>query len=76
MQPATVKFIRRTHGLAAQIAAVAGVSRGYVAMVLSGSKPPSPKIIKAVPLAVINLARRLDRRAFEMEYPESREEER
>jgi transcriptional regulator with XRE-family HTH domain len=69
MKPATVNFIRRTRGLAAEIAAVAGVSEAYVSMVLSRKKPPSPKMISAIPVAVTNVARRLDQRAFEMEYP-------
>jgi hypothetical protein len=69
IKPATVNLIRRTHGLAAEIAAVADVTPGYVSKVLNMRKPPSSKIINAIPMAMMNLARRFDRQAFEIEYP-------
>ncbi len=69
IKPATLNVIRRTHGLAAEIAAVADVTPGYVSNVLNGRKPPSDKFLSAVPIAMLNFARRFDRQAFEVEYP-------
>ena len=69
IKPGTFSVIRRTHGLAAEIAAVANVTSGYVSNVLSGRRPPSDKFLSAVPIAMLNFARRFDRQAFEVEYP-------
>jgi len=67
---ATVRIIRRTHGLAAEIAVVAGFDPSYVSKVLKGEKPPSERFLSAVSIAMTNFARRFDRQAFETEYPQ------
>ena len=69
LKPATISLIRRTHGLAAEIATEAGVDPSFVAKILARTKKPSQKVIQAIPRALLQHARRFDRMAFEAEYP-------
>jgi len=70
LKPGTVRVIRQTHGLASEIATVAGFSdASYVSKVLKGEKPPSEKFLHAVSIAMTNFAQQFNRQAFDVEYP-------
>ena len=47
----TLLLIRRTHGMPAAIARVAGISPTFVSEVLSGRKQPSARFLAALPRA-------------------------
>jgi hypothetical protein len=69
----TATLIRRTHGLAAEIAVVADFYPSYVSEVVAGKKAPSQRFTDAVSIALLNITRRLEMQVVEMDYPTGKE---
>lgn len=49
LHPFVVRYIRRTRGAVAEIAAAAGVDHSFVSHVLSGRKRPSARLLQVIP---------------------------
>jgi len=60
----TTKLVKRTRGVAAEIARAADIDPAHVCRVLNYEKPLCPKMRKVLPDVLWNWARRYDSAAF------------
>jgi hypothetical protein len=70
LAPQTMRLIRRTHGLRANIARAGNFERSYVTRVVNGTKPPSTRFLAALSLALEEMARLAQIEVVRSEYPQ------
>jgi hypothetical protein len=69
LAPQTMRLIRRTHGLRANIARAGDFERSYVTRVVKGVKPPSARFLAALSLALEEMAVLAQLKVVPSEYP-------
>jgi len=69
LAPGEARLIATTHGLAAKIAGIGGMSRGHVSKVVRRLKPASDRFREAMLDAILDDSARRNRRALAAKYP-------